>query len=241
MADEIPTPKADGVGKSLTKKIGPFPGFVWVIIAALLIWGLWFIRTRNAPQASPDGATVIAPDQSADNTGGNSTPGQPGYSGNVVTEQGTPASTTNAQWARNVSNTLIAEGLDPTAVSNAIAKYFNGTALSPQETSIINQALQKFGVPPEGVLPVKNTPATPAPTPKPAPKPAPKPVAKPAAKPAPPKPKSVVYTVRPGDNLSTIAQRYYGRQDWARIYNANRGSIANPNLIFPGQRLTIPL
>jgi nucleoid-associated protein YgaU len=49
------------------------------------------------------------------------------------------------------------------------------------------------------------------------------------------------YVVQPGDNLSSIAQRTYGTQDWQRIYNANVGVIGqNPNLIYPAQRLAIP-
>ena len=49
------------------------------------------------------------------------------------------------------------------------------------------------------------------------------------------------YTVKSGDTLSHIAQRYYGNaSDWRRIYDANRGTIENPDLIHPGQELAIP-
>lgn len=57
------------------------------------------------------------------------------------------------------------------------------------------------------------------------------------------KPKtSKKYTVKSGDCLWTIAQRYYGKgSDWKKIYNANKGVIgSNPNLIYPGQTYTIP-
>lgn len=49
------------------------------------------------------------------------------------------------------------------------------------------------------------------------------------------------YVVKKGDSLSKIAQELYG--DWRRwkdIYEANRGIIQNPNLIYPGQVLVIP-
>jgi nucleoid-associated protein YgaU len=69
-------------------------------------------------------------------------------------------------------------------------------------------------------------------------------VAAPKAAPRPAAPKAPVartYTVVAGDNLSRIAQRFFGRQDWQRIYNANRSIIGgNPNLIRPGQVLVIP-
>jgi nucleoid-associated protein YgaU len=48
------------------------------------------------------------------------------------------------------------------------------------------------------------------------------------------------YEVREGDNLSRIAERAYGRQVWPLIYRANRKQINDPNLIYPGQVLTVP-
>ncbi len=49
------------------------------------------------------------------------------------------------------------------------------------------------------------------------------------------------YTVRSGDTLSTIAERYYhNSSDWTWIYDANRSKISNPNSIYVGERLTIP-
>lgn len=49
------------------------------------------------------------------------------------------------------------------------------------------------------------------------------------------------YTIKAGDTLSHIAQRYYGKaSDWRRIYEANRGTIENPDHIHPGQDILIP-
>ena len=45
-----------------------------------------------------------------------------------------------------------------------------------------------------------------------------------------------IYVVQPGDSLSRIAQRF--GVPMATIMSAN--GIVNPNLIFAGQRLTIP-
>lgn len=47
------------------------------------------------------------------------------------------------------------------------------------------------------------------------------------------------YTVRPGDSLWIIAQKY--KIGWPEIYHANRSKISNPDLIYPGQVFTIPL
>lgn len=48
------------------------------------------------------------------------------------------------------------------------------------------------------------------------------------------------YVVRPGDNLSAIAQRIYGdARLWRALFAANADQIANPHLIFPGQVLRV--
>ena len=49
------------------------------------------------------------------------------------------------------------------------------------------------------------------------------------------------YTVQPGDTLSHIAQRHYGKAShWHAIFAANRDQIDNPDLIHPGQVLKLP-
>jgi nucleoid-associated protein YgaU len=49
------------------------------------------------------------------------------------------------------------------------------------------------------------------------------------------------YTVVAGDSLSKIAKREYGDAGkWPAIFEANRDKIQNPDLIHPGQVLTIP-
>jgi nucleoid-associated protein YgaU len=59
--------------------------------------------------------------------------------------------------------------------------------------------------------------------------------------PSPGAPGARTYTVAAGDSLSKIAQREYGDAGkWRAIYDANRDKISNPDLIHPGQVLTIP-
>lgn len=49
-------------------------------------------------------------------------------------------------------------------------------------------------------------------------------------------------TVVTGDTLSGIAQDAYGDASlYLRIYLANRNQVADPNLIFPGQQLRVPM
>lgn len=91
----------------------------------------------------------------------------------------------------------------------------------------------------EMVRPAPFVPASPAPTPTPTPPPVPTPTPTPTP---PPGNNGGTYTVQPGDYLSKIAQKVYGNAHaWRKIYNANRKLIGcNPNLILPGQVLTIP-
>lgn len=49
------------------------------------------------------------------------------------------------------------------------------------------------------------------------------------------------YTVEAGDTLSHIAQRFYGSANrWPAIFEANRGTLSDPDRIHPGQVLRIP-
>jgi nucleoid-associated protein YgaU len=50
-----------------------------------------------------------------------------------------------------------------------------------------------------------------------------------------------VYTVKKGDTLSEIAQRELGGASrWKEIFEANRDKLKDPDVIMPGQVLTLP-
>ena len=69
--------------------------------------------------------------------------------------------------------------------------------------------------------------------PKPKPKPEPTKVEEPA---------EVFYEVKPGDTLSGISLKYYGKaNEYMKIFEANRDIIDDPNKIYPGQKIRIPL
>jgi LysM repeat protein len=53
--------------------------------------------------------------------------------------------------------------------------------------------------------------------------------------------KNTRYTVRAGDTLSGIAERYYHNpSDWRWIYQANETKVSNPNMIYEGEVLLVP-
>jgi nucleoid-associated protein YgaU len=50
------------------------------------------------------------------------------------------------------------------------------------------------------------------------------------------------YVIEKGDTLSKIAKQFYGDANkYPRIFEANREVIKDANLIFPGQKIRIPL
>jgi nucleoid-associated protein YgaU len=64
----------------------------------------------------------------------------------------------------------------------------------------------------------------------------------PTAAAAAPAPKVEYYIIQKGDNLSKIAKHFYGNANkYPKIFEANREVIKDPDLIFPGQKIRIPL
>jgi phage tail protein X len=50
------------------------------------------------------------------------------------------------------------------------------------------------------------------------------------------------YLIQRGDTLSHIARRYYGNAArWPQLFEANREVIQDPDRIFPGQKIRVPL
>ena len=49
------------------------------------------------------------------------------------------------------------------------------------------------------------------------------------------------HVVAAGESLSKIAEQEYGdAKQWRRIYDANRDTVKDPDLIYPGQTLKLP-
>ena len=64
----------------------------------------------------------------------------------------------------------------------------------------------------------------------------------PKPKPEEPRKKAEVYEIVSGDTLGAIAKRYYGKASmYTKIFEANRDIIDDPNKIYPGQKIRIPL
>jgi nucleoid-associated protein YgaU len=235
----------------LGKMVGPLPLGAWVAVVG---GGLGFAlySRRQAASDVPVDSTMVPEDTSGTPGVGTGGSGQwvnvdPPSGGTSVGS----APDTNEEWGRQAVNYLIAQGYSPSVADSGIRKYLGMDAMSAQEYSLVNEALRKMGSPPQILPPPIFAPPTiPVVTP---PKTTPPVVAKPppVVKPPAPKPTVRYYYVKPGNTLSGISKKYYGRADqWSRIYNANRygirradgskGMIRNPNLILIGWKLIIP-
>ena len=57
-----------------------------------------------------------------------------------------------------------------------------------------------------------------------------------------PEEKTEIYEIVSGDTLGGIAKKYYGNAGaYMKIFEANRDIISDPNKIYPGQKIQIPL
>ena len=54
--------------------------------------------------------------------------------------------------------------------------------------------------------------------------------------------KDQFYEIKSGDTLGAISKQFYGKSSqYMRIYEANSEIISDPNKIYPGQKIRIPL
>lgn len=64
----------------------------------------------------------------------------------------------------------------------------------------------------------------------------------PAPMPEEPEVKTEFYEIKSGDTLGGIAKQFYGKASkYTEIFEANRDVIDDPNKIYPGQKIRIPL
>lgn len=64
----------------------------------------------------------------------------------------------------------------------------------------------------------------------------------PEPKPEEPEDKAEIYEIASGDTLGKIAKRFYGKSSkYMTIFEANKDIISDPNKIYPGQKIRIPL
>ena len=202
--------ETSGLEATVTHKIGPMPGWAWVAIVAGCAW-VYYMWKRNSA-VSATGTVQQTADTSSTTTGvgwgGDGTVPTLSAPGNVVTANGTPGSTTNAQWARNVVNALIAGGADPSLANNSLTTYLSGGTLSAAQQSIVDTALTQYGAPPEGLISMNTTPTVPTSQYQGA---------------------GHLYTIQAGDTLQSIIHKFYGSDLSAAQLNTTARILTDQN------------
>lgn len=176
MADVADAPaKATG---ALTKKVGPLPIGVWVILIGGTIVIVYAMNSRGKNN------TVNTLEVAADGTTGPESNVGDGSVGGWLYQQSVAVSnktyTTNEEWGRAAIQFLIGQGYDAALADVAIRRYMGGLDITVQQRPLITAALKGLGPPPEQMGPINEipgdgpvtgggggTPNTPPPTPKP--------------------------------------------------------------------------
>jgi len=149
----------EDVGGNLTKKMGPFPVWVWGVLigGAFVVW-YWVSQRDAGSSAVADSVAEGDLTTEAPPSGDFSTvPVMPPSDG-VVDEA------TNLEWSIQAVNALTGTGTSLLAAQSAISKYLNSETLSSAERTIIDRILTKIGPPPEGVYTPTPPPAEAEPT-----------------------------------------------------------------------------
>lgn len=210
MSDPIP----ENIGSAFTKKIGPLPGWAWVVIVVGGAYAVYFYKkkTGTATPVNNSAGVTVDPNAGAFPTVGGGAVTSATGNGSVTQPQGNVIST-NAQWGRLVVQNAVAGGTDAALASNAVSSYLNGGSLSPSQQGVITAGISALGVPPEGVVPVHTSSA------------------------------NAAYTVVSGDSLTSIAQAFYGDSSrWKDIFAANQKLLGGDPQggLHHGQKLTLP-
>lgn len=148
-------------------RIGKYPAVAVFGAGALLFIGYRYWQSSRAVGTPAVDPTAIDPstDPSLMSSGDPLSAAGSLTSGGAVPGAGLGSGITNNQdWAYRVKNYLISIGIDPINAETAIDGYLNGTPLTPALRLIVQQALELFGVPPEGVAD-NQTPTAPPPAP----------------------------------------------------------------------------
>lgn len=226
----------------LGKQVGPLPLGAWVVVVG---GGLYLAYTANRTSASTDPELV---DDTSTTPGVGEGPGWVAVPPPTDAPPGAAPITTNEEWGQRAIDYLIANNYPPDVAYSAITKALEGGQgqfkMSVKEYAMWRAALRALGTPP---IPIFVPPPTTIPTPTPAP-PTPR---------DPPRPHVRYHTIKTGQTLFGISNRYYGRKDlWSALRRANvagqkRSDGSNgfiPNTIkgdarlnrWVGRRLIIP-
>jgi len=142
--------------QSLTRKLGPFPVWMW----GLLLAGAYLVlhkRLGGGGQQTDSAGNVGTIDPATGYVYG-STQDQAGLAAQRSTSTDNTSSSgatvggqyaDNSSWGRAAVNYLVSLGEDPTGANEAVQQYLSSQTLSPAQQAMINLAVQGIGAPPQ--------------------------------------------------------------------------------------------
>lgn len=140
-----------GLGAILTRKVGPLPLGVWILVAGVIVW--FVFRSNGSSGAAAVGDTAdsgglgVSGSGYGDSGGGGGGTSSSGSDSSGETVGGQYAD--NSAWARAAVNYLVGLGVDPTAANASIQNWLSGQSLTPTEQGNVNTAVQGIGPPPQ--------------------------------------------------------------------------------------------
>lgn len=122
----------------MSKKVGPFPLYVWLIAGVGGIGLYWYLNRST----SDSGESVEEVESNA------LTPGV-GVGANAGTDNSDTVNTdTNEAWTERAIRFLVDRGTTPLVAQAMLSKYLDGSALSISEQVLLNLVLLQVGRPP---------------------------------------------------------------------------------------------
>jgi|SRR5581483_623470 len=140
---------------SLTRYVGPLPVWGW---AALGAGGLFLYKKVK----SGSGASLSSALGSTSGTGSDATAATTSGTQAAQEQQDSPDS--NASWATDAISYLESEGYTSSQAQAAVGAYTSGGQLDPSMATLVDNAVQNVGPPPQLIFNTGQTPGAPATT-----------------------------------------------------------------------------
>jgi len=139
-----PTATAAKGGSALSKKVGPLPLGMWIVIGGGGFVVYYVMKSKSTSSATPQ---VSAADAVGAGAGGwiATTP---------TTTTTTTAYGTNDQWGQAAISYLIGQNYDAGLSDAAIRNYLGGLQVSIQQQPLVDAALKQLGEPPQLLNPI---------------------------------------------------------------------------------------
>lgn len=140
------------LSESLTRYVGPMPVWAWVAVGG----GALFVIKKHKGSAGL--SSVIG---STSGTGSDNTAAQ--GSGASAAADAASADDSNASWATDAISYLEGQGYTSSQAQSAVGTYTAGGQLDPSMATLVDQAYQGVGAPPQLIFPTQPNPSLPTP------------------------------------------------------------------------------